>query len=149
MPLVEAEEILQSTASVLVVDWPSRDVPETLARAGYSVFVKAGPEPDSYSVQEVRDAEVVARDLGRPPEHVDLVYCHRPLDELAAVAALAKRLGAQAVWCQTGLASATAKHPRGCWVRRDASRQARRLVESAGLRYIDDIYIADVVRRML
>lgn len=36
MRLTEAQKILESAGSVLVVDWPSRDVPETLAKAGYS-----------------------------------------------------------------------------------------------------------------
>jgi hypothetical protein len=35
----EAEQILRETGTILVVDWPTRDVPETLARAGYTVLV--------------------------------------------------------------------------------------------------------------
>lgn len=36
---MRVDEILRATQSVLVVDWPSRDVPDTLARAGYDVHV--------------------------------------------------------------------------------------------------------------
>lgn len=146
--MTKAEKILESAGSVLVVDWPSRDVPETLAKAGYSVLVKGGPEPDNYSVHELRDGKVVACDLGRPPDQVDLVYCHRPLDELPGIVAIAKEIHAQAVWYQSGLAGSTTKDPKGCWVPEEASRQARSLVESAGLRYVDDVYIADAVRQL-
>jgi hypothetical protein len=31
---------------------------------------------------------------------------------------------------------------------REESREARQLVESAGLTYVDDVYIADLVRRL-
>ena len=83
------------------------------------------------------------------PTNVDLVYCHRPLGELPGIVVLAKDLGAQTVWCQSGLANSAAKDPKGCWVPDEASRQARTIVESAGLGYVDDVYIADAVRRLL
>ena len=146
--MTEAERILASAGSVLVVDWPSTDVPEALAKAGYSVLVRGGPEPDNYSVHELCDGEIVSRDLGRPPDQVDLVYCHRPLDELPGIVAIAKEIGAQALWYQSGFASSTAKDPKGCWVPEDASRQARILVESADLRYVDGVYIAEAVRQL-
>lgn len=146
--VTEAEQILESASSVLVVDWPSKDVPDTLARAGYTVVVKSGPEPDNYLVHELHDGEIVARNVGRPPGQVDVVYSHRPLAELPGIIAMARDTGAQAVWCQSGLASAATTDPKGCWVPDDASREARSLVESAGLRYVEDTYIADAVRRL-
>jgi predicted CoA-binding protein len=144
----EAERILEAASSVLVVDWPSRDVPETLARAGYAVVVAGGPEPDNYWAHELRDGEVVRRHVGRPPDHADLVYAHRPLDELPRILDMAREIGAKAVWCQSGLTSAGAKDPKGCWVPEEKSREARAIVESAGLVYVDDVYIADVVRQL-
>jgi predicted CoA-binding protein len=146
--VTEPERLLSAAGSVLVVDWPSRDVPDTLARAGYSVVVKGGPEPDSYSAQDLRGGEVVPRHVGRPPDRVDIVYSHRSLAELPGIVQLAKDLGATAVWCQSGLASAGVDDPRGCWVPEDESRQARSIVESAGLTYVEDAYIADVARRV-
>ncbi len=44
-------EILQAVETVLVTDWPSRDVPEALVRAGFHVVVHGGPGPEDYSVQ--------------------------------------------------------------------------------------------------
>ena len=142
----EVQQILESAGSVLVVDWPSRDVPETLARAGFEVVVAGGPEPDSYSAYEVRDGEVVVRHIGLAPDHADLVYSHRPLDELPGIVAAAQKLGARTVWYQSGLGSGGADDPHGCWVPEEQSRQARRVVEGAGLAYVEDTYIADAVR---
>jgi predicted CoA-binding protein len=146
--VTDADQILEATHSVLLVDWPSKDVPEALARAGLTVVVKGGPEPDNYSAYEVEDGEVVTRRVGRPPEHVDLVYSYRPLEELPGIVGTADMLGAKVVWCQSGLASSGAHDPLGCWVPDDTSQAARRIVEAAGLAYIDSTYIADAVRRL-
>jgi uncharacterized protein len=148
VPVTDAEQLIESANSVLIVDWPSRDVPDTLARAGYRIVVKGGPEPDSFSAHELVDGEVVARRLAHAPEGMDVLYCHRPLVELAAIVALAKRVGARAIWVQSGLATAAVRDPAGCWLPDDASRDARRLVEAEGLQYVDASYIADTVRRL-
>jgi predicted CoA-binding protein len=144
----DAGKILQTAGTILLVDWPSRDVPETLARAGYVVFVKGGPEPDNYSVYEVRDAKAVSRPGSGPPAHADLVYSHRPIGELPGIVALARQVGATAVWHQSGQAGGGADDPRGCWMPEAASREARATVESAGLTYVEAPYIADAVRRL-
>ncbi len=141
-----ASRILAQTRSVLVIDWPSRDVPATLAAAGFAVTVKGGPGPTDYTVWQVTDSEVVTRHLGRALEHADLVYCHRPFGELPSIIAMAERLGATAVWRQSGLTSTGAKAPDGCWTPPGESRQGRELAAAAGLNYLDDVYIADAVR---
>jgi predicted CoA-binding protein len=141
----DVADLLASTRSVLVVDWPSRDVPESLARAGYDVVVSGGPEPDNYSVYETVGRDVVVRFLGRRPDRVDLVYAHRPLDELSVIVEMATTLGAMAVWWQSGRATDGSRDPRGCWVSPDDSAAARRIVQAAGLRYVDDVYIVAAV----
>jgi hypothetical protein len=144
--LEAAARILAGTRSVLVIDWPSRDVPASLAFAGYTVFVKGGPGPADYSAWRIESGEPVSRPLGRTLDRVDLVYCHRPFGELPGIIALASRLGARALWWQTGLGGDGAKNPSGCWVPPGESGQARALAAAAGLAYIDDVYIADAVR---
>lgn len=144
----EAAKILGAAGTVVVMDWPSTDVPETLARAGYTVLVKGGPGPAAYSVWELRDGEVVPRRAGGPPREADLVYAHRPVGELAGIASTARQLGATAVWHQSGLASAETKDPHGCWMDPGESRKARAIVEDAGLTYLESPYIADEVRRL-
>ncbi len=46
-------QILECAHSILVIDWPSKDVPESLARAGFHVIAKGGPGPEDYSAYEV------------------------------------------------------------------------------------------------
>ena len=65
----------------MVVDWPTKDVPETLARAGYTVLVKGAPEPDNYWAYEVQGAQVVSRRTGQAPAAADLVCSYRPVEE--------------------------------------------------------------------
>ena len=138
--------ILAEMRNVLVIDWPSRDVPASLAFGGFTVFVKGGPGPADYAAWELDAGEPVSRPLGREPDRVDLVYCHRPFGELPGIIALAGRLGARALWWQTGLASGGGKDATGCWATPEQSRQARGLAAAAGLAYIDNVYIADAVR---
>ena len=144
--LEAAARILAETRSVLVIDWPSRDVPASLAFAGYKVFVKGGPGPTDYTAWTLDGGEPVSRPLGHEPGRVDLVYCHRPFGELPGIVALAGRLGARAFWWQTGLTSGGGKDPSGCWAPPEESGQARELAAAAGLGYIADVYIADAVR---
>jgi predicted CoA-binding protein len=145
--LEAAARILAETRSVLVIDWPSLDVPASLTFAGFTVFVKGGPGPADYAAWELDSGEPVSRQLAREPGQVDLVYCHRPFGELPGIITLATRLGARALWWQTGLTSGgDGKDPSGCWVPPGESQQARELAAAAGLAYVDDVYIADAVR---
>src|SRR5215470_12936161 len=80
--LEAAARVLATARTILVIDWPSRDVPGSLAFAGFTVFVKGGPGPTDYATWELDSGEPVSRQLGREPDQVDLVYCHRPVGEL-------------------------------------------------------------------
>lgn len=144
----DADDILRAAKSVLLVDWPSVDVPETLTRAGYTVYAKGGPGPGDYSVRELRDGEVVSSSIGRPPEHADLIYSFRPLSELPGIVSIARQVGAMAVWQQSGRTSTGAEDRSGYWMSEADSHAARALVEAAGLRYVDAAYIADTARRI-
>ena len=146
--MTQAQPILAAARTVVVVDWPSRDVPDTLARAGYTVLVKGGPGPDSYTACQVSGGEVVPRRTGAPPDSADLVYVHRPVAELPGMVMLAQRLGAGAIWLQSGLAADGSKDPHGCWLPAAEAAAAREMVESAGLAYLAAPYIADEVRRL-
>ena len=129
---------------MLLVDWPSRDVPDTLARAGLRVISNDGP--DEYNAYEPDGTEVHVRSVEALPKHADLVYTHRPIDELPEIVETAKSVGAKAIWLQSGRDANGAKDPHGCWLSADDARTARESVEVAGLRYIDSPYIADLAR---
>jgi predicted CoA-binding protein len=126
--MTDHRELLAAATSILLVDWPSRDVPDTLARSGYRVASADGPADDSYNAYELVDGAVRVRALDGPPDQVDIVYAHRPLDELERIVTQARALNARAVWLQQG------------------SPQARATVERAGLLYFDNPYLPDAVR---
>jgi len=141
-------EVLKNVRTVLVIDWPSKDVPEELALAGFHVYVQGGAGPTDYSVYELSDGRVVARHIGRPPERAELVYSYRPLSELPQIVARAKALQAETIWTQSGLRAAGTNDPKGCWVPEQELELTRQLVESAGLRYLSEPYIGDAVRKV-
>jgi predicted CoA-binding protein len=127
-----AAQILAQTKSVVLIDWPSRDVPDTLARAGYAVISQDGPGVDGYNAYVLSGQDVVVRKTGTEPDHADLLYTHRPFDELPEIIEDARRLGAHAIWSEAGPEAPGAE-------------RARRMVESAGLTYIDAPRITDAV----
>jgi hypothetical protein len=139
---------LRQSHTVLVVDYPSRDVPDALARTGFTVTVHGGPGPEDYRDYEFHGDDVVIRDRGRSPSNADLVYVHRPVTELPEIATRAAALGARAIWLQSGERSDGQKDPRGCWLDDERSRQARTVVERAGLAYVQEPYIGDVARAL-
>jgi predicted CoA-binding protein len=133
---------------VMVIDWPSKEVPEMLALAGFHVVVRGGPGPEDYSAYELNNGEVVPRHVGRPPERVDLIYSYRPFSELQEIIATAKGLHAKTIWTQSGLSAAGVNDPKGCWTPEEELRSARDLVRSAGLNYVTQPYIGDVAREI-
>jgi hypothetical protein len=142
----DARDALRTTSSVLVIDWPSPDVPESLTRAGYRVIVKSGPGPRDYAVRELNDGEVVSRPFGEAPDHVDLVYAYRPEPELPGIISAARQMGAATLWWQSGMSGPDTDDPRGCWVSEEQSRRVCALAQSQGLGYVDDTYIGDAAR---
>ena len=144
--LVNAKEILRAIDTVLVIDWPSKDVPDALALAGFKVVVKGGPGPRDYFAHEMKDGKAESRRVSQPPERADLVYSYRPLSELPGIILLAKTIHASAIWIQSGLSDAGIKNPQGCWLPEDELASARSMVESSGLRFISQPYIAEVAR---
>ena len=140
-------DILRRMHRVVLYDWPDQDVPNSLALAGFDVIVYGGPTPDDVSRREMVDGRVVSRKIGVRPESADLVYAFRPLAELPHIVEESKRIGASTIWRQSGLNEAGQRDPSGCAADPD-SEQWRQTVAAAGLQYIDDVYIADVARRL-
>jgi len=140
------KEILSSVETILLVDWPSKDVPEALTRAGFRVFVHGGPAPEDYSAYVVDNSEVVSRYLGHPPEQADLVYSYRPLSELPEILALASKLKAKTLWTQSGFSAAGKDDVKGCWLPENELQSAQGMVKAAGLHNVTQPYIADAAR---
>lgn len=145
---MDSKEILKNARTILLVDWPSKDVPETLTRAGFRVFVHGGPGPEDYSVYEFEGDQIESHRTGRRPEQADLVYAYRPVAELEKTVAEAKAVGAKTVWMQSGTSSNESKDPKGCWMTKEDLRSAESQVRAAGLNLITQPYIGDVAREI-
>jgi hypothetical protein len=130
----DPNDIIRDCRSVLLVDWPSPEVPSALVRAGCTVHVKGGPGPQDFSIWEFVDGAPASRRTGRRPANVDLVYVHRPPEELPEIIGMAGELGARSLWYEPGPASL------------GSSSEARSLAEAAGLLYVDNCDIVEVVR---
>jgi predicted CoA-binding protein len=145
---VNSKEALKNARIVLLIDWPDKEVPETLTRAGFSVFVHGGPGPEDYSVYELKDGKIVSRRTGRRPDQADLVYSYRPLAELARTIDEALAVGAKILWMQSGLSPDGRKDPKAFWMTEVDMRSAERRVKAAGLELITKPYIGDVAREI-
>jgi predicted CoA-binding protein len=143
-----ASEVLKSARAILVVDFPSPDVPYALTLAGLEVVVKGGPSAEDYSAYEVVDGKVETRHIGEAPDKADLVYAYRPLVEIQQIIAMAKALQAKTIWTQSGLRRAGVRDPKGCWLASGDLVVARRMIQSAGMMHITEPYIADLAREM-
>jgi hypothetical protein len=72
--LEAAARVLAETRSVLVIDWPSRDVPVSLAFAGFTVFVKGGPGPADYAGLGTRRRRAGVTAAGSAVRQVDVAW---------------------------------------------------------------------------
>ena len=134
----EPIDVLRSARHVVVQDYPNRDVPDALTRAGLVVTIYGGPAESDVSVSELVDGSIVHRPVGRYPDSADLFCTYRPSAELDAIIAEARRLGTRTVWRQRD--PAVDDEP-------DARTWRRRITE-AGLDYVDDPPIAEAARAL-
>ena len=139
------DQLLEEADKVLMIDWPGEDCPRSMLRAGFTVF---GQEPSGWLRYELKHRQLQKHSMASPPAHADLVFCYRPVEELPDYLETARRLGAKVFWYQSGLASAKTEYLRGCWLSEETRTKVRRMVEDAGLIYIDEVYIGDAVRAM-
>jgi hypothetical protein len=126
-------DVLAGVSSILLIDYPGIQVPEGVARAGFTTTAHEGPGPDEYYAYEVAGDVVRRRKVGAEPVQVDLVYTYRPVDELPGIVEHAQQLGARAVWFQDDGSIA------------GAPGRAREIVEAAGLAFGTGALL-DVVR---
>jgi hypothetical protein len=123
--MADADRSLDRPQSVLLVDYPSPDVPAAFVRRGLTVLVKGGPGPTDLIAWEAAGDEVDQRHIGRPEAAVDVIYVYRPVDELPGILALAMTYDADTLWLATPVDGAD--RDRAC-----------KLVEAEGLRFTTD-----------
>jgi len=132
----DATETLRAAHHVVVQDFPDRDIPDSLTRAGLTVTIYGGPDPADIVVSEVLDGAIVHRQTGQPPANADLLYVYRPLVEIDGILADAQRMGVRTIWRQPKVGD-VADPDAGEW---------RDRVEAAGFAYLDAPAINDVAR---
>ena len=147
-------DVLAEVHDVVLHNWPSRDVPDTLVRAGFAVTVYGGPEPDDISAHELAGDELIIRKTGTPPARADVVYVFpwpgfEVERDLPAVASRARELGAATLWYQSGRTSDGTPNPEACWLPSGEAALINSIVKHAGLRPVYDAYIADSARQLL
>lgn len=145
--MTDVQRLLASAVTILLIDWPSRDVPDTLARHGFNVVSQTMTRPMQSTPtrsRATRSAWNTSGDYRSAPTSCT----HRPVDELSEVVETAKTVGAKAVWIQSGRDRGGVKNPHGVWLAPDDSRRARDIVEVAGLEYVEAPYIGDAVRTL-
>ena len=145
--------ILNEAHDVVLHNWPSRDVPDTLVRAGFGVTVYGGPEPDDISVCELVDGNIINRKTGTPPTRADLMYVFPwpGFDlrrDLPQVVSNAKTLGASILWYQSGHNSDGSNSSDGCWLPDADAVLVQSIAATSGLACVHDAYIAEEVRRL-
>jgi len=122
----DANQILGSAKSILLVDWASPTVPRTLVEAGFTVFCAS---PGRYSVVELvseppegidsndivppqqnENRYLLFRRLNDRPSHVDIVNVYRPENEQEGIVVNhVIPLEAKTLWLQPSVGSDTAR----------------------------------------
>ncbi|MGH7685822.1 MAG: CoA-binding protein [Candidatus Dormibacteria bacterium] len=138
--------------AVLLVDWPSQEIPRALLAAGCVVLsanlangtasaygvVDPGNAPPSADGVEVMAAEregdpaLMIRALDAMPAHVDAIALFRPEAEHVAIVRRAVALGARAVWVQRGR----------------LADDARTIAGDAGIVVIEDRPESDAIKQL-
>ena len=141
------------SATVLLVDWPSQEVPRRLLAEGFEVvsanlaagtasaYSLAGADGDASSSERHGetlepehdgDAALLIRRLDAMPQHVDVLAVFRPQEEHARAVRNAMALGARVVWVQRGTLADEARHA----------------AVDAGVTVIEDVSMAGAVERL-
>lgn len=139
--------------TVLLVDWPSQDVPRALLAEGFEVvsanfaagtasaYSLAGADGEASSPDgqgetpapdREGDAALLIRRLEATPQRVDVLAVFRPQDEHARAVRNAMDLGVRVVWVQRGT----------------LSDEAREMAAGAGIAVIEDVSMADALQQL-
>ncbi|HTK96979.1 MAG TPA: SRPBCC domain-containing protein [Pseudomonadales bacterium] len=147
-PQSAAVALLRAARRILLVSFIGPEVPETLLSAGFEVFAKTGPEPDAWARCRRDLGELVFEPCTTPLNDIDLVHLDVS-DAFEEYLEVAHSLGARTFWFHSARTCPPQPHDdRGCWLPAAQSARQRDAAEALGMEYVDDHYIADVVRAL-
>lgn len=141
--MTDPVEILRTARTVVLHDWPSEDVPNALVGAGLDITFQGGPEPDDLYVTRLVDGRQETERVSRLPDHADIVYSHRPIDDMPRLLEEARRLGASTLWHQSGLDERGEKDPAGVHLTEDEAEQRAALAHEVGVDFVSAPYIVE------
>jgi len=139
-------EILRAAQTVVLHDWPSQEVPDELVAAGLDVTYQGGPDPDDLFVTRLVDGRPDTRKSGTLPQSADVIYSHRPIEEMPRLLEEAQALGARVLWHQSGVDEHGGKDPRGVHLDDQEAGERARLAADAGVQLVTEPYIVDAAR---
>lgn len=96
-------------------DKPANEVPLIMRERGYAILA-VNPRLEAW------EGQPAYKSLADVPPPVEVVNVFRPAEEAPAIAREAVKIGAKALWLQTGI----------------RSEEAKRIAEEAGLLYVED-----------
>ncbi|TMI79931.1 MAG: hypothetical protein E6H10_14615 [Bacteroidetes bacterium] len=118
---IDPGDVLRKAKIVLLIDWPTPDLPRTLLEAGFMVFCYS---PNGYTRAEIvveyphdvnqknifppknKEGFLVFRPLASSPPDIDIVNVYRPEQEHAKiVTSLLPAVGAKCIWLQPPVTS--------------------------------------------
>jgi hypothetical protein len=139
-------DVLAPGQHIVLHNWPAREVPDSLVRAGLGVTVYGGPQPDEISIHECAGDAIVSRKTGVPPTRADVVYVYPwpgfdVEHDLPRIAQAAQELHASTLWYQSGRDSEGRPSATGCWLTEPEVAQVEAAAKSAGLAVIHNVYI--------
>jgi predicted CoA-binding protein len=126
----QCKHLLSETNTILLVDWQNKNIPITLAKAGFNVISYSPLQYCDVAIGSVNGIdELIFKPLTQMPQ-VDVVYVYRPEGEHAAIIQEhVLPLGAKVFWLHPPLTSAA----------------TGQLAASEGLTYIEGVDITSVI----
>jgi predicted CoA-binding protein len=108
----DLKSIPENIDAILLVDWPSSDIPRALVKAGFVVY-SYSPDKFSQALIEMSapgEHSLIFRPLDQFPGAIDLVLIYRPPEEHAAIIRnLVIPSGARVIWLQPPVESQKTK----------------------------------------
>lgn len=146
--MIDVKHLLDSTFSILLVDWPDTLLPRALLDYRFSVFgfspkgftraLLADEPPEDleqcavFPPTDKQRGFLIFRRIETAPLHVDLVHVFRPPEELETIiTTVVAQLGAETIWLQPPITSVA----------------ARQLAERKNVAFVEGVDIIDAIRQ--